>query len=199
MVPITLDGEGDLNIDYFTRVNNSLEDFNLTNLGLCEEYPSECVFFKLPVEIMGWTWNPTPITEEDFTNANKSGNPWPEDFHDHWKAQVDKQQIWVDCQGRDAADKEALALAGMEYYPASRGFDANFFRYETNKTLYDPPLVAVRFTNLTVGQPVHMECRTYYHRARTGYARVCGSSECGGCEYAKYIKMETTLTVTLSE
>ena len=177
MVPTTKDGEGDLNIDYAVRAESFMKvyskasgddylDFDTATLGPCENSPygfvgdvvTPCVFLKFNKI---WGWNPTPIGEEDFAAAAEAGNPWPEDFKAHWDAQADKDKIWVDCQGRNAADKEALA--GMEYYPPSRGFETKFFPFQGNKESYHSPLVAVRFTDLPKGQLVHIECRSYYH------------------------------------
>ena len=175
MVPSTRDGEGDLNIDYATRAKQFLEvyskpsgddytDFDLSHLGPCKDHPygfvgdnvSPCVFLKFNKI---WGWKPTPITEEDF-----EANDWPESFHNHWKSQSEHEQIWVDCQGRNAADKEALS--GMEYYPASRGFDTKYFPFSGNKDEYHSPLVAVQFSDLPKGQLVHIECRSYYQGVR---------------------------------
>jgi len=175
MVPSTPDGEGDLNIDYARRAEmfmevykkpsgDNYEDFDISTLGPCKDHPygfvgdnvSPCVFLKFNKI---WGWNPTPITEEDF-----AANEWPESFHNHWKAQSDHEQIWVDCQGRNAADKEALS--GMEYYPADRGFDTKYFPFAGNKEEYHSPLVAVQFTDLPKGQLIHVECRSYYQGVR---------------------------------
>jgi len=180
MVPTTKDGEGDLNIDYAVRAESFMKvyskasgddylDFDTATLGPCENSPygfvgdvvTPCVFLKFNKI---WGWNPTPIGEEDFAKAEEDGNPWPADFKAHWDAQADKDKIWVDCQGRNAADKEALA--GMEYYPASRGFETKFFPFQGNKESYHSPLVAVRFTDLPKGQLVHIECRSYYAGVR---------------------------------
>ena len=178
MVPTTKDGEGDLNIDYAVRAESFMKvyskasgddylDFDTATLGPCENSPygyvgdvvTPCVFLKLN---RIWGYNYGFIQEEDFTAAAKAGNAWPKDFHDHWAAQSDKDKIWFDCQGRDDADKQALA--GMEYYPASRGINTWFFLFEGDegrKYPYHDPLVAVRFTDLPKGQLVNIECRTY--------------------------------------
>merc|ERR1712130_738627 len=93
-------------------------------------------------------WTPNPVTEEDF-----EANDWPESFHNHWKGQSDQQKIWVDCQGRNPADKEALS--GMSYFP-----------FQGNKEEYHSPLVAVQFSDLPKGQLIHVECRSYYQGVR---------------------------------
>merc|ERR1711936_545660 len=90
-VPTTPDGEGDLNIDYAVRAENFMKvyakasgddylDFDTATLGPCENSPygyvgdevTPCVFLKFNKI---WGWNPTPITEEDFTAAADAGNP----------------------------------------------------------------------------------------------------------------------------
>jgi len=171
-VPTTLDGEGDLNIDYARRAQLFMDiykkpagddyiDFDVSALGPCADHPygfvgdnvSPCVLLKFNKI---WGWKPTPISEEDF-----AANDWPESFHTHWQGQSNHEQIWIDCQGRNAADKEALS--SMEYFPASRGFETKYFPFTGNKEEYHSPLVAVQFKNVPLGQLVHVECRAYYH------------------------------------
>jgi len=177
-------GEGDLNIDYARRaqlffeenygtVGEGYNEFDrAAELGDCAQFPygfinpaggaiSPCVFLKFNKI---WGWEPTPVTEEDFAE-----NPeWPAEFKSHWDAQADKEKIWIHCQGRNPADKEALADGGMTYLPATQGFPATFFPYTGNKEGYQSPLVAVNF-NLDekyIGQLIHIECRAYYKGVR---------------------------------
>ena len=138
------EGEGDLNMDYARRaekflslyqreVNTSLgyKPFHLSDtLGHCGRHPygyvnggnpiKPCVFLKLNKI---WDWSPSPITGEDFQSEN-----WPEDFKTHFDSVEDKQEIFVDCQGRNAADREAVR-EGLSYFPTSRGFPASYFPY----------------------------------------------------------------------
>ena len=70
----------------------------------------------------------------------------------------------MDCQGRNAADREALS--SMQYFPSTRGFETKYFPYEGRKAEYHSPLVAVQFNfadnQQFLGQLIHVECRAYY-------------------------------------
>jgi len=178
------DGEGDLNIDYAKRadifldvykstVNKSLgyEEFDLkTELGTdCGKYPygyingddpiKPCIFLKFNKI---WDWLPDTITAEDFGE-----NDWPESFKNHFDdlSGDDQKQIFVDCQGRYPADKEALR-EGMTYVPSSQGFPVKYFPYKGDPKHYHSPLVVVQFDTAKmdrfVGQLIHVECRAYY-------------------------------------
>ena len=176
-------GEGDLNIDYARRaqlffeenygtVGEGYNEFDrAAELGDCAQFPygfinpdggaiSPCVFLKFNKI---WGWDPTPITEEDFATAEEEGKNWPGSFKTHWAGQNDKNQIWVDCQGRYPADKEVVAAA-MSYYPSSQGFPTSYFPYQGKKDEYHSPLVAVQFDipEQYIGQLIHVECRAYY-------------------------------------
>merc|ERR1712203_811171 len=76
-----------------------------------------------------WNWKPKPITTDDF-----EANEWPASFEKHFNEQTDEDQnqIFVDCQGRYAADKEALD-AGMKYMPPTQGFPVKYFPYKGEK------------------------------------------------------------------
>jgi len=174
-----MNGEGDLNIDYAKRAALFMDIYNkpagagynkfdLASLGPCAQHPygytgdkvKPCVFLKFNKI---WGWDPTPITEEDFATAEEEGKNWPGSFKTHWAGQNDKNQIWVDCQGRYPADKEVVAAA-MSYYPSSQGFPTSYFPYEGKKDEYHSPLVAVQFDipEQYIGQLIHVECRAYY-------------------------------------
>ena len=177
------DGEGDLNIDYAKRAEKFLEvyksevntslgynEFNLASeLGECGTHPygylngdspiKPCIFLKFNKI---WGWNPKPITDEDFEK-----NDWPASFKQHFDplSEDEKNQVFVDCQGRYPADKEALN-EGMTYIPATQGFPVKYFPYKGDKENYHSPLVVVQFDTSKmarfVGQLIHVECRAYY-------------------------------------
>lgn len=87
---------------------------------------------------------------------------------------MDKNQVWVNCQGRYPADKEMLAdNDAITYFPKSQGFPSNYFPYQ-NQEDYLSPLVAVKFNPgknkpYGVGQLIHIECRAWAHNI--GYNR----------------------------
>ena len=177
------DGEGDLNIDYARRAEKFLEvyksevnttlgykEFNLaTELGECGVHPygyvnggnpiKPCIFLKFNKI---WGWEPKPITTEDF-----DAHDWPASFKNHFDplSEEDKNQVFVDCQGRYPADQEALK-EGMTYIPSTQGFPVKYFPYTGDKENYHSPLVVVQFDTSKmqrfVGQLIHVECRAYY-------------------------------------
>ena len=175
------EGEGDLTIDYARRVEKFLSCYQSEvdtrlgykpfhppgTLGDCGSHPygyynggnpiKPCIFLKLNKI---WDWNPTPITEEDFQRED-----WPEDLKKHFDSLEDKDEIFVDCQGRNSADREAVR-EGLTYFPASRGFPASYFPFRGNTHHYHSPLVALQFDaskmRRFLGQLVHVECRVYY-------------------------------------
>ena len=151
-------------------MNTSLgyKPFNLSDkLGDCGHHPygyfngdnpiKPCIFLKLNKI---WDWNPSPITEEDFQKED-----WPEELKNHFTSVEDKQEVFVDCQGRYPADREAVR-EGLSYLPASRGFPVSYFPYRGDAQHYHSPLVALQFDTgkmrRFLGQLVHVECRVYY-------------------------------------
>lgn len=130
-----------------------------------------CIILKLNTI---WNWQPTAVNS---SYINKDKEPLPEKLKAHIKAREDNgedtNQIWIDCNGRYPADQEALA--DMEYFPASRGFPISYFPYtgrgKFNNNVrgdwddtYHAPLIAIKIKpkKETVGQLVHIECKSYY-------------------------------------
>jgi len=77
-----------------------------------------------------------------------------------------KNQVWLHCEGENAADKENLGE--IEYFPPHAGFPDTYFPY-LNEKGYQNPLVAVKLKNPEEGKLIHLECRAYagnikYHR-----------------------------------
>jgi len=181
-LPSNKEGEGDLNADYAKRAELFMnvyakeavdyETFDLAQLGPCANHPygyygadvKPCIFLKFN-KIWGWT--PTPIDEQDFAD-----NPdWPQSFKEHFDSlsPSEQQNVFVDCQGRYPADKDALK--DMKYYPTNRAFETKYFPYEGESksidgsaSVYHSPLVAIQvdLDEAYAGQLVHIECRAYY-------------------------------------
>ena len=130
--------------------------FKTTNLGPCAkgnhgyDTGSPCIFLKLN-NIYG-------LRHDYYNDTANLPEKMPEHLVTHIKAQRYKNQVWVDCRGENAADREHLKR--MKYYPATRGFPAYYFPYVKQDT-YESPVVAVQFPNLPVGQLVHVECRAW--------------------------------------
>lgn len=179
-------GEGDLNADYATRMSNFLSvygktkmgendvgsypKFELSTLGDCAKFPygyvatgvdpvAPCIFVKLNAI---WGWNPEPYDCE--TNEE-----CPETLREHLASKeaqdAGKDNVWVDCNGRYAADQEAIE-GGMTYFPAGRNIPMKYFPYQgkSKDKNYHSPLVAVKIAidPEKKGQLVHIECRAYY-------------------------------------
>jgi len=183
------DGEGDINADYATRAQKFLEvykntqqddykTFDLAQLGDCQNFPygytadpkvAPCIFIKLNT-IWDWTPEMYSCTEED---EHREG-----ECSEHIAALAAKQDesIFVDCQGRYAADQEALGAGGLEYFPKDQSMPIEYYPYTgqvkecpagevCTPRVYHSPLVAVKVTPRSddyKGQLIHIECRAYY-------------------------------------
>jgi len=181
----TKDGEGDLNIDAAERMKIFMdknyneecnpekgcqEKFDLSVLEECKEYPygfvgteenptvAPCLFLKLNKI---WKWTPEAINDASVLNETKY-DEMSSELKSIIEEAEDKEQIWIDCQGYQAADKEKLDI---EYFPKSRGLPVKYFPYNGG-TEYQPPLVAIKFKreepSQTDGQLIHIECRAWY-------------------------------------
>ena len=119
--------------------------FDPSTLGDCQNFPhsfemtngerniNPCVFLKLNKI---WGWKPRPVDVD---------GPVFEVMTDQLREAIwttkDKNQVWFDCRGRFAADREALNIT---YFPSSQGIPIDkYFPYEGG--MYEPPLVAVKF------------------------------------------------------
>ena len=143
----------------------------MKTLGDCAKYPygfldavnkaiKPCIFLKLN-KVIGWV--PKPITLD-----GKNSETLPPAFKKHVEGQNDKNQVFVDCQGKTGLDKE-LVEDGITIWPVSRGFPFKYFPFTGYKgkarTGYHSPLVAVQFDGNKfekVGQVVTVECTAYY-------------------------------------
>lgn len=133
---------------------------NTTQFGY--DNGSPCVFLKLN-KIYG-------LQNQPYTETNNSyPEGMPEDLKTHIKGQGNKEQVWVDCQGKYPADKEILKGA-ITYSPKSKGFPNYYFPYK-GQSDYLSPLVAVKFSPTTkaIGQLIHIECRAW--AKNIGYSR----------------------------
>jgi len=184
------DGEGDINADYATRAKNFLKvyedtrqgdyhSFSLDQLGDCKDFPygytaepkvAPCVFIKLNTI---WDWVP-----EKYSCTKEEEEEEEEECSDHIRELTDKQgdSIFVDCQGRYPADREALGKDGLQYFPADQSLPIKYFPYTgqvkecpegtaCTERIYHSPLVAVKVSPRNEnykGQLIHIECRAYY-------------------------------------
>jgi len=86
---------------------------------------------------------------------------------DRTKKGEDLEMVWVDCEGRYPADKEAF---DFEYIPKSRGFPKKYFPFEgkseekDKEKIYHSPLIALKVKpkESAYGQLLHIQCKAYY-------------------------------------
>jgi len=148
-----------------------LGDCGDSPFGYTGEKVKPCIFFKLNNI---WGWEPKPVQCGDPEAMAEDGKPFdacPATLTKHMASNEAKEakgeSIWIDCNGRYAADQEAVAN-GLSYYPASRSIPVSYFPYLGQRNQADPdigyhsPLVAIQIEPSTPGQLVHMECRAYY-------------------------------------
>lgn len=137
-----------------------LEDCGKKETNYGYDKGSPCVFLKLN-KIYG-------LVNENYV-ADKLPEEMPQDLKTHIKAQANKNQVWVYCQGKYPADKEMLK-GGINYFPSAQGFPNYYFPYKRQMD-YISPLVAVQFTpnKKAIGQMVHVECRAW--APNIGYSR----------------------------
>jgi len=150
-----------------------------TVLGSCGGFPfgyvgetvKPCIFFKLNNI---WGWEPKPVQCGDPKEVAADGELFdlcPSTLAKHMNSSAAKEakgeNIWIDCNGRNAADQEAVE-GRLAYYPASRAIPISYFPYlgqrnQVDKDIgYQSPLVAIQVEPKEPGQLVHMECRAYY-------------------------------------
>jgi len=185
-------GEGDINADYAERVNlffknyektpsEGYQKFEPSSLEFCGSHPygyvgekvTPCVYLKLN-NIFGW--EPEPVdcgAEGEFSEIDGlEKDICPKSLVEHLKSPeaiaAGTNNIWIDCKGRNPADKEALE-DGIEYFPKSRALPFKYFPYLGRKDKGDPdnvgyhaPIVAAKISPKYKGQLIHIECAAYF-------------------------------------
>jgi len=161
-------------LDDYQNYAVGYDSFDLAKLGPCSQYPyieygysydyiRPCIFLKLNKI---WGWEPSPIDEYDFEWGN-----WPQSLQEHFNSlnYYERENVFVDCQGRNPADRDALKE--IIYFPQTRGFETKFFPYAgdgnyifESSSVYHSPLVALQLhlDESIVGQLIHIECRVYH-------------------------------------
>jgi len=148
--------------------------FNLEDLGECATYPygyfltpedkengleyvQPCILLKLN-RIYGWAPNPIDPANLDDAQYDRMSDKLKEIIRNA----ENKDQVWLDCQGRYPADNEALAV---EFFPKSQGIPIINYPYRGGN--YHSPVVAVKLRTdqlmlQQVGQLIHVECRVWF-------------------------------------
>jgi len=147
------------------KVEN-IEKFCGPNFGFDRGHP--CILLKLN-KIYG-------LVPDFYNDTAALPESLPEGVRTRMASAPVKNQVWVDCKGENAADREGLG--SVEYLPKEAGFSEIFFPY-TNQAGYQSPIVAVKFSpTAQPGQLLHIECRAwaknigYNRRDRMGIAHM---------------------------
>ncbi|XP_058808799.1 sodium/potassium-transporting ATPase subunit beta-2-like [Phymastichus coffea] len=110
-----------------------------------------CIFLKLN-KIFGWL----PAFYNDTSTLPKN---MPNDLKNHIASQkpVERDTIWVSCEGENPADVENI---GPINYIPRRGFPGYYFPFK-NDPGYLSPLVAVFFEKPKYGVLINIECKAW--------------------------------------
>merc|ERR1712066_1225669 len=116
--------------------------FSISELGECGEgnfgyvvnegaKVEPCIFIKLNTI---WGWKPEPYDcdgsdEKVCEHINKQGDDA-------------KNNIYINCAGRYAADQEALEGDGLKYFPESQALPIKYFPYEGQERREQLPFTA---------------------------------------------------------
>ncbi|KAK2575883.1 hypothetical protein KPH14_007253 [Odynerus spinipes] len=126
--------------------------FDVKNLGICGKSPygytmpiQPCVLIQFNKRL-GW-----------IPHYYNQSSVLPESMPDFLKDIIKKSNkfyIWLSCNGADNVDKEHIG--NIEYIP-NPGFPIEYFPFVGQKD-YLPPIVAIKFKNLTPNRLVTVQC-----------------------------------------
>ncbi len=125
---------------------------------------SPCFILKIN-KIFGWKpqgFNKTFLADkEGWEKWTTAHDPMPEHLLEMARASEDAL-IFVDCQGENVLDREALA-GNLKYYPDQKLSVKDFETY-ANQEGYQSPIFAIRIDGSAVpkGQLLHIECRFWH-------------------------------------
>merc|ERR1711973_298230 len=147
--------------------------FDVMSLGECADFPygylinleshnvvELCFLLKLNKLI---DWIPTPVNETDLDKPEYE--EMSESLKNRIRKSIDKDHVWIECNGRYPADREAVEIS---YFPTNQGMPLKYFPFRS--TYYHQPLVAIKVrladreddSHKFIGQLVHLECRAWY-------------------------------------
>ena len=136
--------------------NNKICKFDLSTLGNCGkgkygyDKGNPCIILELN-KIYGF--EPIPYSYASEAHGMSA------ELVEHIRKQTDKNQVWVECYGKNENDKEALR-GKIEYFPKSQGFPNYYFPY-LDQNDYKSPLVAVQFKGIQKNLLIQIECRAF--------------------------------------
>jgi len=176
-----MDGEGNKNADTVRRMDNFVaKNMNTTNvatpvfdnstLGDCANSPygylpvagkiEPCLFIKLN-KIFNWEPIGVNVTELDSDKYADMSKELKDKIKSENTDNVFANNVYMDCKGRYAADREALTLT---YFPENQGLPIKYFPFTGGN--YQSPLVAVKVSSNAIGQLLHIECRAWFHEVK---------------------------------
>jgi len=108
-------------------------------------------------------WVPTPVNETDLDKPEYA--KMSESLKNRIQRSIDKDYVWIDCEGRYPADREAVEI---EYFPSNQGMPLKYFPFKGGN--YHQPLVAIKVrladrgddSHKFIGQLIHLQCRAWY-------------------------------------
>lgn len=150
--------------DQLSKEDRDACSFDINALGPCSQFPygfvspdgrsqvEPCILLKIN-RIFNWEPQPFEVAElDDIEGMSENVKQ---------KIRANPNQIYVDCQGENPADVEALN-GQIKYYPEDQGISFKFFPYNHAHRNYHNPIVAVKFgSGIPVGQLVHIECKLW--------------------------------------
>jgi len=151
-----LDDLGECKPDAENADAGSKKHFGYVTDGNKDSFPNPCMILKFN---RIFNWEPEPIAEADLVLE-----PY-KDMPANLKANIkaNNNHVWVECHGRNPADKELLD-GNIKYYPKNQGINFKYFPYKGNKMSYHTPLVAIQIksTKAMVGRLMHIQCKAWF-------------------------------------
>lgn len=117
------------------------------------EQGAPCIYLKLN-KIYNWI-------PEYYNDSKNLPSNMPEPLKSHIAGRLQKNVVWVSCEGENPADIENLGN-NVSYYSLSgeQGFLGNYFPFKSTKG-YLQPLVAVQFSSVKPGVLINIECKAW--------------------------------------
>jgi len=190
--PTTEYGEGDLNVDFATRMQLFLNKYdNTDNLEECsgafdENNRKNCIFAK---SVLGdcaeypygmtpaggkiqpcfflklnriYGFDPKPIPAADL-DSNDIYETMPQHLKERVRDGNGEDEVYINCEGRFPADSEGADHQDIGLkYFPDTQAISRKYFPFYNTPNYHSPLVAVQITNAPIGQLLHIECKAWY-------------------------------------
>lgn len=134
---------------YETKLRNKR---STQELGPCGERPygydtQPCVIVRINKQ-KGWSALPLDANVSTAMNVPEKVYEW---------LKIKPSKLWLYCEGIHPWDREHLG--SLKYYPYPPGFDPGKFPLDISSP---SPLVAIQFTNFTLGLSLSIHCKLFY-------------------------------------